>query len=442
MTDDLPPYEIRGQIFRLIRSHHDFFNASLPLIASENIVSNAVKQALISDFGHRYAEGWPGERVYAGCRYIDEVELLTIQLFKKLFSAEFVDVRPISGVTANLAVYTAFTSPGDVMMCLSIAKGGHISMGKREFGGTAGAVHGLEIEYFEYDIEEMNIDVDATIKKVKKLEKEGRVPKIVYFGGSVILFEHPVKELADFFKSYGAIVGYDAAHVSGLIAGEAFQNPLKEGADVVSMSTHKTFFGPQRGAILSFNKYAENIKKAVFPGVVSNHHLHTLAGLAIASTEMLAFGKEYAREVVKTARRLAEALSERGFKVLGEGKGYTQSHQILIDVSEYGLGGDLEKLLEKAGIIVNRNLLPYDPQRGLSFKNPGGIRLGVQELVRLGITHENMDVVADFFERVIIKRENPEKVRKDVKAFRQNFKYINYCFESMDEAYKYIELIK
>ncbi len=442
MNDALSPYEIRGQIFRLIKSHHDFFNTSLPLIASENIVSNAVKQALISDFGHRYAEGWPGERVYAGCRYIDEVELLTIQLFKKLFSAEFVDVRPISGVTANLAVYTAFTLPGDVMMCLSIAKGGHISMGKREFGGTAGAVHGLEIEYFEYDIEEMNIDVDATIKKVKKLEKEGRVPKIVYFGGSVILFEHPVKELADFFKGYGAIVGYDAAHVSGLIAGKAFQNPLKEGADVVSMSTHKTFFGPQRGAILSFNKYAEDIKKAVFPGVVSNHHLHTLAGLAIASTEMLAFGKEYAREVVKTARKLAEALSERGFKVLGEGKGYTQSHQILIDVSEYGLGGDLEKLLEKAGIIVNRNLLPYDPQRGLSFKNPGGIRLGVQELVRLGITHENMDAVADFFERVIIKRENPEKVREDVKEFRQNFKYINYCFENMDEAYKYIELIK
>ena len=442
MNDALSPYEIRGQIFRLIKSHHDFFNTSLPLIASENIVSNAVKQALISDFGHRYAEGWPGERVYAGCRYIDEVELLTIQLFKKLFSAEFVDVRPISGVTANLAVYTAFTLPGDVMMCLSIAKGGHISMGKREFGGTAGAVHGLEIEYFEYDIDEMNIDVDATIKKVKKLEKEGRVPKIVYFGGSVILFEHPVKELADFFKGYGAIVGYDAAHVSGLIAGKAFQNPLKEGADVVSMSTHKTFFGPQRGAILSFNKYAEDIKKAVFPGVVSNHHLHTLAGLAIASTEMLAFGKEYAREVVKTARKLAEALSERGFKVLGEGKGYTQSHQILIDVSEYGLGGDLEKLLEKAGIIVNRNLLPYDPQRGLSFKNPGGIRLGVQELVRLGITHENMDAVADFFERVIIKRENPEKVREDVKEFRQNFKYINYCFENMDEAYKYIELIK
>ena len=442
MSKDPSPREIRDRIFDLIKSHHELFDTALPLIASENIVSKAVKQALISDFGHRYAEGWPGERVYAGCRYIDEVEELTIQLFKKLFSTEFVDVRPISGVTANLAVYTAFTAPGDVMMCLSIAKGGHISMGKKEFGGTAGAVHGLEIEYFEYDVEEMNIDVDATMKKVKKLEKEGRIPKIVYFGGSVILFEHPVKELADFFKSYGTIVGYDAAHVSGLIAGGVFQNPLKEGADVVSMSTHKTFFGPQRGAILSFNKYAEAIKKAVFPGVVSNHHLHTLAGLAIASTEMLAFGAQYANEVVRTARRLGEALSERGFKVLGEGKGFTQSHQVLIDVSEYGLGGDLEKLLERAGIIVNRNLLPYDPQRGLSFKNPGGIRLGVQELVRLGIDHNYMDVIADFFERVIVKKEDPQKVRQDVKSFRENFRFIKYCFEDMDEAYRYIELVK
>jgi len=442
MSEEISPRKYRDKIFELIRLHHIFFDTALPLIASENVVSKAVKQALISDFGHRYAEGWPGERVYAGCRYIDEVEEITIHLFKKLFSAEFVDVRPISGVTANLAVYTAFTSPGDVMMCLSIAKGGHISMGKKEFGGTAGSVHGLEIEYFEYDIDEMNIDVDATMKKMVKLEKENRVPKIVYFGGSVLLFEHPVKELADLFKSYGSIVGYDAAHVSGLIAGDVFQNPLKEGADVVSMSTHKTFFGPQRGAILSFEKYSESIKRAVFPGVVSNHHLHTLAGLAVASTEMLAFGKDYASEVVRTAKKLGEALSERGFKVLGERKGFTQSHQLLIDVSEYGLGGDLEKLLERAGIIVNRNLLPYDPQRGLSFKNPGGIRLGVQELVRLGINHNYMDVIADFFERVIIKKEEPEKVREDVKDFRRDFKYVKYCFEDVDEAYRYIELIK
>ncbi|HIQ13436.1 MAG TPA: serine hydroxymethyltransferase [Thermoprotei archaeon] len=442
MIERMSPLEIRDRIFELIKSHHMFFSTALPLIASENIVSEAVKQAIISDFGHRYAEGWPGERVYAGCRYIDEVEGITISLFKKLFSAEFVDVRPISGVTANLAVYTAFTTCGDVMMCLSIAKGGHISMGKREFGGTAGAVHGLDIEYFEFDVNEMNIDVDATIRKVKKLEKDNRIPKLIYFGGSVLLFEHPVKELSEFFKTYDSIVGYDAAHVAGLIAGGEFQNPLKEGADVVSMSTHKTFFGPQRGAILSFNKHSEAIKKAVFPGVVSNHHLHTLAGLAIASTEMIAFGKEYAKEVVRTAKKLGESLSSRGFNVLGEAKGFTDSHQLLIDVFEYGLGGDIEKLLERAGIIVNRNLLPYDPQRGLSFKNPGGIRIGVQEIVRLGINHKYADIIADFFEKIIIKKEDPKKVREDVKSFRKEFKSIKYCFEDISEAYKYIELVK
>lgn len=442
MIERMSPLEIRGRIFELIRSHHSFFSTALPLIASENIVSEAVKQALISDFGHRYAEGWPGERVYAGCRYIDQVEEITISLLKKLFSAEFVDVRPISGVTANLAVYTTFTSCGDVMMCLSIAKGGHISMGKREFGGTAGAVHGLDIEYFEFDVDGMNIDVDATIKKVKKLEKDNRIPKLVYFGGSVLLFGHPVKELSDFFKTYDSIIGYDAAHVAGLIAGGEFQNPLKEGADVVSTSTHKTFFGPQRGAILSFNKYSEAIKKAVFPGVVSNHHLHTLAGLSIASTEMIAFGKEYAKEVVRTAKKLGESLSNRGFKVLGEAKDFTESHQLLIDVFEYGLGGDIERLLERAGIIVNRNLLPYDPQRGLSFKNPGGIRIGVQELVRLGINHKYVDNIADFFERIIIRKEDPKRVREDVKSFREDFKFIKYCFEDVSEAYKYIELVK
>lgn len=432
--------KIQDQIFWYLKRHHELFSMAIPLIASENIVSRAVKEALISDLGHRYAEGWPGERVYAGCEYIDKIELLTIDLMKKLYNAEFVDVRPISGTTANLAVYSAFTNPGDVMMALSVAKGGHISMGKKEFGGTAGLVHGLKIEYFEFDYDNFNIDVDLTIKKIEKLAQNGNRPKIVMFGGSVFLFPHPVKEMAEFLKSYGIYIAYDAAHVAGLIAGGYFQDPLREGADVMTMSTHKTFFGPQRGAILSFNEYADKIKKAVFPGVTSNHHLATLAGLAVATIEMIKFGREYAMNVIKTAKALAEALYNEGFKVIGEKNGFTESHQVLLDVTKYGLGGDIERLLEKAGIIVNRNLLPDDIQKGRHYDNPGGIRLGVQEIVRLGMGPDQMITIAKFFKRVIIDKEDPIKIRKEIAEFRKEYQEIYYTLDKGFKAYEYITL--
>ncbi|MEM2875695.1 MAG: serine hydroxymethyltransferase, partial [Candidatus Bathyarchaeia archaeon] len=156
------PKDYYGKILSLLEAHHQWFKESIPLIASENIPSPAVREAIISDFGNRYAEGWPGERVYAGCRYIDEVEVICQDLIKKLFKAEFADVRPISGVVANLALYTAFTEPGDTMMALSIPAGGHISMGHKKLGGTAGAVRGLNVEYLPLDYEEMTIDVERT----------------------------------------------------------------------------------------------------------------------------------------------------------------------------------------------------------------------------------------------------------------------------------------
>src|SRR5437867_2604187 len=243
--------EAYSKILRLVREHERWFADSLPMIASENVTSKRVREVLSSDLGHRYAEGWPGERVYAGCKYIDEVELLAIEMARKLFRAEFVDVRPTSGVGANLAVYSAFTSPGDIMLALSIPNGGHISAGKKEFSGTAGLVHGLDIEYFVFDRERMNIDVDGTKRKMRDMKAEGKIPKIVMFGGSLFLFPHPVRELADFLRENGAVVCYDAAHVAGLIAGGEFQDPLKEGADIMSFSTHKTLFGPQGGTIVS-----------------------------------------------------------------------------------------------------------------------------------------------------------------------------------------------
>ena len=434
------PHDECNHVFDLLKRHHEWFQKCIPLIASENIPSPAVREALTTDFGNRYAEGWPGERVYAGCRFIDQVEFKCIELMKKLFNAEFVDVRPISGVVANLVVYTAFTEPGDVMMALSIPAGGHITMGKKRLGGTAGAVHGLVVEYLPLDYQELTIDVDRAKSAIQKLVSEGKPPKLVMFGASVFPFPHPLKELAETIHSVDATVGYDAAHVAGLIGGGQFQDPLREGADVVSLSTHKTFFGPQHGGVLSWEKHAEKIKRAAFPGMLSNHHLHAVAGVTIACAELLEFGKEYTSQIVKNAKALAQALYERGFNVLAEHKGFTQSHVILIDITKQGDGGTIEETLEKANIIINRNLLPWDIKEGRHFMHPGGIRLGVSEITRLGMKESEMTEIAEFIKRVIMDKEPLEKVRADVAEFRRDYQKVHYCFENTTEAYKYVKI--
>src|SRR6266571_2587932 len=301
----MEPRQSYNRVFELLETHQKWFANSLPLIASENIPSPAVREAILSDFGNRYAEGWTGERVYAGCRYIDQVEQICIDLAKELFRVDFADVRPISGVCANLVAYTPFTTPGDTMMALAIPAGGHISMGKKEFGGTAGAVRGLNVEYFPFDTEEMNIDIDATEKKIKKLRAEGKTPTLAMFGGSVLPFPHPIKELTPILQEHGAKSCFDAAHVAGLVAGGEFQDPMHEGVDAMTCSTHKTLPGPQGGLILSHPENADKIKKATFPGNVSNHHLHHLAGKAIMFAEMLAYGKEYAmKEIAQMMHRI------------------------------------------------------------------------------------------------------------------------------------------
>jgi len=434
------PRELYNQTFDLLKKHHGWFRESIPLIASENVPSPAVREAIISDFGNRYAEGWPGERVYAGCIYIDKVELICIDLIKELYKAEFADVRPVSGVVANLAVYTAFTEPGDTMTALAIPSGGHISMGMKKFGGTAGAVHGLNVEYLALDHKELNIDVEKTKERVNNLKNEGKAPKLAMFGASVFPFPHPVKELADTFHDVGAKICFDAAHVAGLIAGGRFQDPLREGADVMTLSTHKTFFGPQHGGIVSFEENAEALKRAVFPGLVSNHHLHKVAGVAVAAAEMMEFGREYAAQVVKNARALGQALYEKGLNVLAEHKGFTQSHVILVDITKHGDGGTIEEELEKANIILNRNLLPWDIKEGRHFMHPGGIRLGVSEVTRLGMKESEMKEIAGFIKRVVVDNEDRSRVSRDVAAFRKDYQKVHYCFDSTADAYEYVKL--
>jgi len=434
------------EIRKILIKHNELFNTSIPLIASENITSPAVDEACNCDFSHRYAEGWVGERVYAGCKYIDIIEDICMELAKEYFKCVHADVRPVSGVVANLAMYNAFTSENNgKMLIMPIPKGGHISHAPKftksgmAIYGTAGTVRGLNIEYMAFDNDEMNIDPDATAKILREFK-----PEMVLFGGSVFLFPHPVKELSDVAKEEGVNVGYDAAHVSGLIGSGYFQDPLREGADAMTMSTHKTLPGPQHGTLVSDREdLIDILKPCMFPALLSNHHLHNVAGLAITFAEMLEFGKKYHKKVIDNAKALGQALYERGINALMEHKGFTESHQIVVDITNLeksiGLGGDIERLVEDANIIINRNLLPWDIAQGRHYKNPGGLRLGTSEVTRLGMGKSEMVDIADFFKDLLIDKKDPKKVKEEVVEFKKQFQEIHYCFQSPNKAYEYMK---
>ena len=249
------------------------------------------------------------------------MEIICNELAKKVFKSEFADCRA-SGVVASLAIYSAFSNPGDYMLAASIPTGGHISHGKKEHSGTAGLVHGLNIEHYPFSKEDMTIDVDATKKKVSEMISNGKKPAIAMFGGSLFLFPHPVKELASFMHDNSIYLNYDGAHVAGLIAGGQFQDPIGEGTDSMTMSSHKTLWGPQGGIIVSLERHADSIKKD-FSRKYKQPSLHHVAGKAIALAESLEFGKEYAKQVISNAKILAESLANFGFRVLGEKRGYT-----------------------------------------------------------------------------------------------------------------------
>lgn len=409
-----------------VMGSQELFRNSLPMIASENVTSPLVRQILSSDLGHRYAEGQVGHRFYQGCGFVDTIEAKAIELAKDVFKAPHVNVQPISGVNCNIAAFFATAEPGDKLLALAVPSGGHISHAKY----SAAGIRGLKIYTHPFDNSKMNIDADAMIKEIRRLK-----PKVVMFGASLFLFPHPVKEAREACDEVGASIVYDAAHVAGLIAGGEFQDPLREGADVVTASTHKTFPGPQGGIILCTEKWAKDIDEAVFPGTVSNFHLHHKAGLAVALAEMKQFGRAYARQTVKNAQALAAYMDEAGFRILCKDLGYTRSHQVAVDVSKIGGGETIAKKLEKANIIANKNLFPWDHVNGTD--NPSGIRLGTQELTRLGMKEPEMKEVARLLKRVAIDREEPEKVKKDVILLKSQYQTVQYCFDG-DGAYEFI----
>lgn len=416
------------RILELVNRHEEWRSECINMIASENITSKAVQMAVSSDFGHRYAEGLLGgkgdggiqlfNRFYQGTKFFDKIEAIAMHLAEKIFNAEHANLVPISGAIANLTAYRALAKYGDKVTGLSISDGGHIS---HTHVSSAGVL-GLKDIPYPFDSKEMNIDVE----KAKKLIIKER-PRIMIFGASLFLFPHPLREMRDVANEVGAVVMYDAAHVCGLIAGGKFQKPFNEGADIMTSSTHKSFPGPQGGFVLCRNKYEEKIDNAAFPGLMSNHHLHHVAGFAIALAEMEKFGKEYAGQIIRNSKALAESLYELGFNVLCEHKGFTESHQVVMDVSKIGGGKRIAEDFEEANIISNKNLLPWD---GLEKTgNPSGIRLGTPEMTRIGMKESEMREIAELMKRIAIDKEDPKRVMGDVIELKKNFMNVQYCFD-------------
>ena len=428
-------YKEAEYIRKQAKNNNEFFANSLPMIASENVLSPLCKEMLITDFHGRYAEGTPRHRYYEGCHYFDHVEEKANELAKKLFNCNYVDVRPTAGTTANIAVLKALIKPGENATVLDLANGAHISFGK---WGAAG-VRGINLISYPFNDEEMNIDVDGAVKLIKKVK-----PKLALNGRSVFLFPSPIKEIAEAAHDVGAYLIYDAAHVLGLIAGKQFQDPLREGADVMNGSTHKTLPGPQGGMVLSNHQgdtdedksFLRKLGFGVFPGVTSSYHLHHVAAKAIAFAEHLEFGEAYAKQTIKNAQHFAQALHERGFKVFGEKLGFTQSHQILLEIGPKK-GKEASKKLEDAGIVTNMNTIPGDTDP----LNPSGLRLGTPELTRIGMKEKEMEDVATFYERVLLKGEDVKKIKAEVKEFRKNYQEIHYCFKEGFRGYDYFKLI-
>jgi len=411
-----------SKILQAVNNSGRHYRDSIPLIASENILSPLVRKACDSDLHGRYAEGLPGKRYYQGCDDFDTIEEIGISTAKRVFNCSFANIQSTSGTNSNLGALKVLAKPGQTITAVSTADGGHISHARM---GAVG-MRGLNLITYPWDEDRMEPDVDAAATLIREVE-----PNLALFGQSVFLFPTPLQELSDVAHEVGAKVMYDGAHVLGLIAGKQFQDPLKEGADVLTGSSHKTFPGPQGGFVLSDSgddNFKRRLNNGIFPGVCSSYHLHHVAGKAVALSEFEEFGEEYAKDIISNARALAVALAAEGFEVLAEERGYTASHQVITRHGgvDSGAGKSAALILEKSGIITNMNMLPNDTKA----MSPSGLRLGTPELTRLGMGIDEMQDIAKFFSRALITEEDPKVIKRDVMEFKSNYQSVNYCFES------------
>lgn len=406
-----------GEVERLIQQQNEWRGKCVNLIASENVLSRRARLCAGSDFAHRYAEGHPGERYYRGTIYIDEIERELKNSFKTLFGATHAEVRAVSGTNANEAVFSRVIEHNEVVMVNSTPGGGHISHHRR---GSVGKFT-KNIVDIPRTPDGYHLDVDKTKDLIRTIK-----PKLLVLGKSLFLFPEPVAQLADVCTQHKVTIVYDASHVLGLIAGKRFQDPLKEGAHLMTASTHKTFFGSQRGVILSNAEetFWRKIERGVFPGSSSNHHLHTLAQLALCTYEMMEFGPQYAADVIANAQAFAAALDHFGFDVEAKAFGYTETHQVAVNVKRFGGGDKVSIQLEMNDIICNMNMLPHEAPT--THNNPEGIRLGVQEMTRFGMGKDEMRHIAELMKECLIDGKD---VKEEVNRFRLAYQQVKYSFD-------------
>lgn len=424
MSTETAPSDTSALLHRvrsLLDENDNWRGHSINLIASENVLSPAARSVLDTDLLHRYAEGHPGLRYYEGTRYVDEIETLCTEVMQRIFRASFADVRPIAGTVSNEAVFSKLVPQGAFALAHTVASGGHISharigsLGKRT----------KNIEPWPMADDGWTIDV-AKAKDLIRKEK----PPLVVVGRSLFLFPEPVAALRDVCDETDTRIFFDGAHVLGLICGGEFQDPLREGADILAGSTHKTFFGPQRGVILSAStdaKFVRKLDKGVFPGSSSNHHLFSLPSLLVAALEMEAFGAQYAKDTIGNAQALAASLHKRGLDVAAADLGYTKSHQVAVDVAAHGGGKDVSARLNDLDIICNMNMLPGEPPK--NAVDPRGIRLGVQEMTRYGMGVDAMEEIAELMTAAIAHGTD---VRPQVRALRDRYPDVKYGYSTDD----------
>ncbi len=391
----------------------------LEMIPSENYVSPAVLEALGSWLTNKYSEGYPGKRYYGGNQFIDEIETIARNRAKELFGAQHANVQPYSGSPANQAVYFALLNDGDKIMGMELSHGGHLTHGaKVNFSGKK-----YEIVSYGVDKETGYIDYDMMEKKAKE-EK----PKIIIIGATAYPREYDFKRVYEICEEVGAYAMADMSHVAGLVAGKVHQNPCPY-YDVVTTTTHKTLRGPRGAMIMCKEELASKIDKAVFPGLQGGPHNHTTAAIAVCLKEaMKQEFEEYARQIVKNAKALAEELLSLGFELVSGG---TDTHLILIDLRNIGMRGDeAQEVLDEVGITVNKNMIPFDP--GTPFK-PSGIRLGTPALTTRGMKEDEMRFIAQLIHKALKYKDEEsvkERIKEDVVQLCESFPvYSNYILK-------------
>lgn len=403
-------HRIDPEIAEALKNEKRRQQQKLEMIASENFTSEAVLEVQGSVLTNKYAEGYPGRRYYGGCEYVDVVEELARIRATDLFGADHANVQPHAGALANLAVYMAFLKPGDPVLGMDLAHGGHLTH------GSAINISGMYFDFYTYGVDPATgyIDMDEVRKKALQVR-----PKLIVAGASAYPRTLDFKAFADIAKECGAALMVDMAHIAGLVAAGVHPSPVPH-AEFITSTTHKTLRGPRGGLILCRREFAKAIDKAVFPGLQGGPLMHVIAAKAVSFKEA-AEGefKEYQRQVVQNARILAESLLEKGFKLVSGG---TDNHLLLLDLRSKNISGrDAEKLLDEVGITVNKNAIPYDPNSPLVTS---GIRVGTPALTSRGMKEKEMQAIAGLINRIIEGKNDPEemaRVKKEVRDLCSEF---------------------